>query len=96
LAKFWTSVRCICLARSGEASLSEVHPEVSFAELAGESLFWARDIWRGAPLRRLFLGGAEITLADELGEADCVLAFRRFAKSFQSVAQAPTDEGEPS
>lgn len=57
--------------RDGRA-LIEVHPEVSFAELAGEPLFWAKDSWRGAPLRRQLLSGAGITLADELGEADGV------------------------
>jgi predicted RNase H-like nuclease len=57
--------------RDGSA-LIEVHPEVSFAELAGEPLFWAKDSWRGAPLRRQLLSGAGITLADELGEADGV------------------------
>jgi predicted RNase H-like nuclease len=57
--------------RNGSA-LTEVHPEVSFAELAGEPLFWAKDSWRGAPLRRHLLSRAGITLPDELGEADGV------------------------
>lgn len=54
------------------SGLIEVHPEVSFAELAGEPLLWPKNSWRGAPLRRQLLAGAGITLGDELGEADGV------------------------
>lgn len=54
------------------SGLIEVHPEVSFAELAGEPLLWPKDSWRGAPLRRRLLVSVGITLGDELGEADGV------------------------
>ena len=53
-------------------NLVEVHPEVSFAELAGAPLAWSQSSWRGAPMRRKLLLDAGIRLPDILGEADGV------------------------
>ena len=53
-------------------NLIEVHPEVSFAVLAGEPLQWPKDSWRGAPIRRDLLRQAGIHLPEQLGDADGV------------------------
>lgn len=59
------------LARRDER-IVEVHPEVSFAELAGAPLAYAKNSWRGAPLRRSLLATAGIVIPDEIGEANGV------------------------
>jgi predicted RNase H-like nuclease len=46
----------------------EVHPEVSFAQLAGSPLTARKHTWAGAELRRRLLSRAGITLSGELGE----------------------------
>lgn len=56
------------IARRDER-IVEVHPELSFAELAGEPLPYAKNSWRGAPLRRSLLASAGIVIPDELGDA---------------------------
>lgn len=48
----------------------EVHPEVSFRELAGEHLRWSKKSWNGLLLRRRLLSGAEIVLPDVIDEID--------------------------
>lgn len=53
-------------------NLIEVHPEVSFAVLAGEPLQWPKDSWRGAPVRRRLLSDAGVHLPEHLGDADGV------------------------
>ncbi len=45
----------------------EVHPEVSFAALAGEYLPYPKKCWAGMVLRRDLLTSAGITVADDLG-----------------------------
>ncbi len=52
--------------------LTEVHPEVSFATMAGEPLNWSKMSWCGASLRRQLLGSAGVILPNELGEAGAV------------------------
>jgi predicted RNase H-like nuclease len=47
----------------------EVHPEVSFAALAGAPLTGSKHSWAGATHRRCLLAAAGITLADDLGAA---------------------------
>lgn len=59
------------LVRAGQ-NLIEVHPEVSFAVLAGAPLQWPKDSWRGAPTRRDLLEQAGIHLPEQLGDADAV------------------------
>ncbi len=50
----------------------EVHPEVSFAQLAGGFLNLRKSTWAGAERRRALLAAAGVVLADELGEAGTV------------------------
>jgi predicted RNase H-like nuclease len=40
----------------------EVHPEVSFCELAGEPLPWSKKSWNGLMLRRQLLAAADVVL----------------------------------
>ncbi len=47
----------------------EIHPEVSFAQLAGEPLRVRKSTWAGVERRRQLLAGAGIVLAGELGLA---------------------------
>lgn len=47
----------------------EVHPEASFAGLAGAALQSRKSSWAGAVLRRRLLAGAGISLPDDLGLA---------------------------
>jgi predicted RNase H-like nuclease len=47
----------------------EVHPEASFAELAGAALQSRKSSWAGIALRRRLLAGAGISLPDDLGPA---------------------------
>lgn len=47
----------------------EVHPEVSFAALAGGYLPVRKACWAGAQLRQQLLAGAGIRFADDLGKA---------------------------
>lgn len=49
--------------------IREVHPEVSFRELAGQPLTAPKSTWAGISLRRGLLLGAGVELPDELGEA---------------------------
>jgi predicted RNase H-like nuclease len=47
----------------------EVHPEVSFRGMAGQSLKFSKKSWNGASQRRLLLAQHDIVLPDRLGEA---------------------------
>ena len=58
-------------ARSDDR-IREVHPEVSFAALAGSVVDEPKHTWGGTTVRRGLLAGAGITLPDVLGEADAV------------------------
>lgn len=54
----------------GERRLYEVHPEVSFAALAGgRPVAWRKKSWNGQAQRRRLLGERGITLPDDLGPA---------------------------
>lgn len=50
----------------------EVHPEVSFAVLAGDVITAPKHTWAGVRARRRSLADAGIELPDDLGEADAV------------------------
>jgi predicted RNase H-like nuclease len=55
--------------------LSEVHPEISFAELnGGTPVAASKKTWNGQMTRRGLLGGAGIHLPDDLAEAGAVPA----------------------
>ncbi|NJC71610.1 DUF429 domain-containing protein [Planosporangium thailandense] len=54
---------------AGRYPLYEVHPEVSFAGLAGTTLAYPKHTWAGAHLRRRLLAAGGIDLPDELGDA---------------------------
>jgi len=45
----------------------EVHPDASFAQLAGTPLANPKSTWAGIPQRRQLLTGAGITLPEDLG-----------------------------
>jgi predicted RNase H-like nuclease len=49
--------------------LREVHPEVSFARLAGEPVAESKRSWTGVVRRRALLAGAGVELPDDLGDA---------------------------
>lgn len=52
----------------------EVHPEVSFCELAGEHLRWSKKSWNGLLLRQRLLSGAGIVLPEIIGEVNGAVA----------------------
>ena len=64
-------VEAAAIAEADER-VHEVHPEVSFRELAGEPLRWSKKTWNGFQLRRSLLAGAGIGLPDTLPEIDGV------------------------
>jgi predicted RNase H-like nuclease len=57
-------------SRRSDALVVEVHPEVSFAQLAGAPLTVRKSTWAGAERRRALLAGVGITLTGELGLAN--------------------------
>jgi predicted RNase H-like nuclease len=52
-----------------DARIYEIHPEVSFRELAGAPLRYAKSTWIGSHLRRQLLAQAGIRLPDDIGPA---------------------------
>jgi predicted RNase H-like nuclease len=56
-------------ARQTRYQVVEVHPEASFAKMAGKPLQLSKATWAGAALRRRLLAEAGISLADDLGVA---------------------------
>jgi predicted RNase H-like nuclease len=56
-------------ARHAGRRVVEVHPEVSFAKLAGSPLPDGKRTWTGAHHRRRLLADAGVRLADDVGEA---------------------------
>jgi len=52
---------------SAPCAVVEVHPELSFAELAGAPLTDSKLTWAGAVLRRQLLGAAGIEVSGDLG-----------------------------
>jgi len=60
-------VEAATIAKS-DARVFEVHPEVSFRELAGECLAWSKKSWNGLLLRRRLLAEAGVALPDGISE----------------------------
>jgi predicted RNase H-like nuclease len=65
------------IAEAAEAAVTdprvvEVHPEVSFCELAGKHLTWPKKSWNGAQARRRLLERVGIVLPDDLDGAGAV------------------------
>ncbi|MEV8376587.1 DUF429 domain-containing protein [Kribbella sp. NPDC056861] len=56
--------------RRSDSLVVEIHPEVSFAQLAGAPLTVRKSTWAGAERRRALLAGVGITLTGELGLAN--------------------------
>ena len=61
-------------AADADPRLHEVHPEVSFCELAGAPLAWTKKSWNGLLLRRRLLAGAGIVLPDAIPDVGGVVA----------------------
>jgi predicted RNase H-like nuclease len=60
-------VEAATIAESDERVV-EVHPEVSFCELAGECLAWSKKSWNGLLLRRRLLAEAGVVLPEVIPE----------------------------
>ncbi len=56
-------------AAHADARIHEIHPEVSFAELAGCPLRYPKSTWAGIALRRRLLADHGIEIPDDLGRA---------------------------
>jgi predicted RNase H-like nuclease len=56
------------LIADSDPRVFEVHPEVSFRELAGDSLAWSKKSWNGLLLRRRLLAEAGIVLPDVIAD----------------------------
>ncbi len=52
----------------GDERMVEVHPEVSFREMARESLPWAKTTWNGLMLRRSLLARVGIHVPDRIDD----------------------------
>jgi predicted RNase H-like nuclease len=59
-------IREAAAATTADSRLVEVHPEVSFAALAGAPLKWSKKTWNGVMERRRRLVGAGIVIPDAL------------------------------
>ena len=59
-------------ARTAVVPVVEVHPEVSFAVLAGAPLSWPKKTWAGARARLDLLAGAGVHVPADLGPAAAV------------------------
>jgi predicted RNase H-like nuclease len=89
-----------------DGRIHEVHPEVSFREMAGEPLAWSKKSWNGLMLRRRLLGAAGIELpdivpavagavADDLVDAAAVgWSARRIAAGTARTFPDPPEEGD--
>jgi len=49
--------------------IHEVHPEVSFRAMSGQTLKYSKKSWNGASIRRQLLAQHDVVLPDDLGEA---------------------------
>jgi predicted RNase H-like nuclease len=90
--------------RYADATVVEVHSEVSFATLAGRPLTERKSSWAGSVQRRRLLADAGIVLADDLGPAgsaaavddilDAAIAAWTAGRVARSEAQAMPDPPE--
>jgi predicted RNase H-like nuclease len=94
------------VARVDDERVREVHPEVSFVVLAGESLVFGKKTWNGQRERLRLLAGAGIELPDRLDAglvaADDVLdaavaawTATRIARGDHVTLPAEPEPGEP-
>jgi predicted RNase H-like nuclease len=65
-------IAVVAAVAAADARLIEVHPEVSFAALAGAPIPAAKSTWNGQMARRTALARAGIDLPDDLGPAGAV------------------------
>ena len=85
----------------GDERMVEVHPEVSFRQMAGEPLPWAKATWNGLMLRRSLLTGAGIDLPDWIEVAAPAVdlldaaAAASSAHRYQRREALPLPEGAP-
>jgi predicted RNase H-like nuclease len=63
-----SSIYEVARVAAGDGRIREVHPEVSFAEMAGETLPWPKASWNGSHMRRDLLRHVSIELPDEIME----------------------------
>lgn len=94
--------------RSGDRTVLEIHPEVSFATMAGRPLAHPKSTWAGIEGRRALLAAAEMTPPSDLGEAGamagvddvldaaavCWSAARCAAGTAVSYPEVPEDYGD--
>lgn len=65
-------IREAAAVAADDGRVVEVHPEVSFRELAGVPVAWTKKSWNGLALRRRLLDDAGIFIPDLLPEAGAV------------------------
>jgi predicted RNase H-like nuclease len=92
-------------ARHAGCRVLEVHPEVSFAELAGEHLRTRKLTWAGMVQRRRLLAGAGIDVPDDLGPPgelagvddvlDAAVVAWTASRAARGVARSLPDPPEP-
>jgi predicted RNase H-like nuclease len=91
--------------RQAGCRVLEVHPEVSFAELAGEHLRTRKPTWAGMVQRRRLLARAGIAVPDDLGPAgelaavddvlDAAVVAWTAARAVRGTARSLPDPPEP-
>ncbi len=64
----------VAALRADDSRIFEVHPEVTFAAMAGAPLAWSKASWNGQFQRRSMLKEAGIRLPDDLGPSGLVPA----------------------
>ena len=77
-----------------DSRVFEVHPEVSFAELAKSPIVFSKQTWTGFMLRRRLLARAGIDLPDELGDAPLIDVLDAAAAAW-SAARYARGEARP-
>ena len=84
--------------RHADITVVEVHPEVSFAALAGRPLPESKRTWAGAIRRRRLLTGAGIVVDDDLGPAGSAAAVDDVldaAVAAWTARRVASDEAQP-
>ncbi len=66
------TIAVVAAVAAADPRVIEVHPELSFAALAGAPMPAAKTTWNGQMARRAALAGAGIALPDDLGDAGVV------------------------
>ena len=65
-----SSIREVELVAARDERIHEVHPEVSFAEIATGPLPWPKASWNGSQMRRELLRHVSIEIPDEIVEVE--------------------------